>query len=333
MPAQTTLDRIVAGFRENPGVRQKASLGLISEVLGRSDWVQGPGDDAAAVPTGEGYVLAAGEALWPPFVEQDPRGAGVGAVIANVNDIAAMGGRCLGLIDTLVASEPAARAALEGMRWAADRYAVPVLGGHLTLHTGAPSLSAFAVGRATALLAARHATPGHVLLHAAALDGQLRADFPFFPAVEERGAQLPGDVAVLAEVAERGLCVAAKDISMAGFLGSLAMLLEPSGCGVTVDLDQVPRPEDVPLETWLRVFPSYGFLLCAPPAHAEACAAAFTDRGLACAVVGHLDGSGELRARLEGHRAAVVDLREAPVTRIAPPVEDAGDVTSARRAP
>jgi selenophosphate synthetase-related protein len=293
--------------------------------LGHSDWVRGYGDDAAAVPAGDGYLLAAGEALWPPFVARDPRGAGIGAVIANVNDIAAMGGRCLGLIDTLVAGEPEARTALEGMRWAADRYGVPVLGGHLTLHEGPSAMSAFALGQATALLSSRRAAPGQVLLHAAALEGRLREDFPFFPAFEERGAQLPGDVALLAEVAEQGLCVAAKDISMAGLLGSLAMLLEPSGCGVAVELERVPRPADVPVETWVRVFPSYGFLLCAPPAHAEACAAAFTERGLACAPIGRLDGSGRLRARLDGHEALITDLGHASVTRLAAPTGDPAD--------
>lgn len=324
MDARTRLDRIAAEFREHPGVQQKAGLSLVSEVLGGSDWVRGYGDDAAAVPAGDGYLLAAGEALWPPFVAHDPRGAGVGAVIANVNDIAAMGGRCVGLVDTLVAGEPDARAALEGLRWAAERYDVPVLGGHLTLRDGPSSMAAFAVGQATTLLSARHAAPGHVLLHAVALEGRLRTDFPFFPAVEERGGQLPGDVAVLADVAERGWAVAAKDISMAGLLGSLAMLLEPTGCGVAVDGERVPCPPDVALDTWLRVFPSYGFLLCAPPAHADACAAAFTDRGLACASIGQLDDSGQLRLRLGGAEAVIADLPHDSVTRLASPTDRAG---------
>jgi selenophosphate synthetase-related protein len=315
------LDRIVAGFRDHPGVRQKANLALVTEVLGGSDWIQGPGDDAAALPTGDGHLLAAGEALWPPFVEADPHGAGIAAVLANVNDIAAMGGRCLGLLDTWVGAEPAARAALEGLRWAAEAYGVPLLGGHLTLGEGAPALSAFAVGRAGTLLSARHAHPGQVLLSACATQGQLRGDFGFFPAFEQRGDALPGDVAVLADTAEAGEAVAAKDVSMAGLLGSLAMLLEPSGCGVALDLNALPRPPEVGVETWVSVFPSYGFLLCAPPSRAEACRARFTDRGLACAPVGHLDATGQLRARLDGHEALVADLAREPVTRLAPPAD------------
>lgn len=323
MISTSTLNRIVAGFREHPGVRQKASLALVSQVLGGSDWVQGPGDDAAAVPMGAEHVLAAGEALWPPFVEADPRGAGVGAVIANVNDIAAMGGRCLGILDTWVGSEPAGREALEGLRWAAGAYGVPLLGGHLTLRDGAPALSAFAIGRASALLSARHAQPGHVLLYACATEGRLRDDFAFFPAVVERGDALPGDVGALADTAEAGEAVAAKDVSMAGLLGSLAMLLEPSGCGVALDLDALPRPAGVAIDTWVSVFPSFGFLLCAPPEGAEACRARFTGRGLACEPVGRLDATGRLRACLGGEEALVADLSHEPVTRLARPADAA----------
>ena len=85
---------------------------------------------------------------------------------------------------------------------------------------------------------------------------------------------------VLAEVADNGACVAAKDISMAGLVGSLAMLLEHGRFGVTVDLDRLPRPAGVPLERWLTCFPSFGFLLCVPPGREDACIRPFQQRGL-----------------------------------------------------
>ena len=59
----------------------------------------------------------------------------------------------------------------------------------------------------------------------------MRTDFPFFRSFDERGSRLAGDVRVLAAVASSGACVAAKDVSMAGLVGSLAMLLEWAGWG------------------------------------------------------------------------------------------------------
>ncbi len=305
---------MVQAFKEHGGVHAKASLRLVTEALGPTDWLHGPGDDAAVIDQDDGYLLAAGEAIWPPFVEADPYAAGIAAVLTNVNDIAAMGGRTLAVIDTLVGPEAIARRALDGMRFAAGLYQVPIAGGHLTVWADHPALSAFAVGRAKRLLSAVNVAPGQSLLFACCLDGQMRADFPFFSAIEERGAQMAGDVDLLARVAESGDCVAAKDVSMAGLLGSLAMLLEPTRAGASVELDRLPRPDAVPLAAWLNAFPSFGFLLCAPAGRDGFCRAAIRERGLECEVIGRIDESGALRVSLAGESAELVDLTRAGVT-------------------
>jgi uncharacterized protein len=311
------LTDVVNAFRNHPGLRAKAGIGLVTEMLGPTDWVHGPGDDAAIVSLDGRLLLAGGEALWPPFVAADPVGAGIAAVIANVNDIAAMGGRCLGIVDTIVAAEEVARAILSGLRHAAELYGVSILGGHLTLREGPPSLSAFALGVATRPLSASRLEVGQVLLSACCLDGELRADFPFFRSYDRRETRVRGDVELLAQLAERGDCVAAKDVSMAGLLGSLAMLLEPTGYGAVVDLAAIPRPPDVPLSVWTGVFPSYGFLLTADAARAAACQASFLDRGLACAEIGRINDTGELTARLNGEQALLLDVTRDGVTSLA----------------
>jgi hypothetical protein len=175
-------------------------------------------------------------------------------------------------------------------------------------------VSAFGVGDAPAPLSVTRAEPGQSLVVAAALDGEMRPDFPFFPAFRARGDRCAGDVRLLGALARDGVCVAAKDISMAGLIGSLAMLLECDGLGVTVDLDAVPTPAGVPLTRWLNCFPSFGFLLCVPPGREDECLAAFAGRDLAAAVVGTLDDSGELAVRSGDERELVLRLDEFRVT-------------------
>ncbi|HEX6261926.1 MAG TPA: AIR synthase related protein [Actinomycetota bacterium] len=310
----TTLDEIVRRYREHPGLGAKRPLRIVREALGPSDAVTGPGDDAAAIKHGDGHLLVAGEAMWPPFAEADPFGAGAAAVVANVNDVAAMGGRPLAIVDTIVGPEEDARRALEGMGWAADLYGVPVVGGHLTVAKGPPSISAFVAGRARTLLSATRVAPGQVLLVACCREGRMREDFPFFSSLRERGERLRDDVAVLADVAEGDLAEAAKDVSMAGFLGSLAMLLEPTRAGATVDLDAMPRPEGVANEDWAGAFPTYGFWLTARPEAAEDCRDAFLSRGLASELVGELDDTGVLRVRFAGEVGDLADLARDPPT-------------------
>jgi uncharacterized protein len=317
------LAAVVRGFRSHPGLLGKARIAIVTDVLGPTDWDRGPGDDAAVLPRDGGHALVAGEAMWPPFVERDPFGAGVAAMVANVNDIAAMGGRPEALVDTIVADEASARLALEGLRFAAELYRVPVVGGHLTIRPGPPALSAFILGTARRPLRALEAAPGQALLFCACLDGRMRDDFPFFSSIRERGPAVADDVRLLADLAEAGHCRAAKDVSMAGVLGSLAMLLEPTRCGVLVDLDGLPRPPGVSLAAWAGAFPSFGFLLCAPPSKVQACRDAFTARGLACEQVGLLDGSGAVRARLGRREELLIDLRRQPVTGLLGPLGQA----------
>src|SRR5262245_953737 len=104
------LDDLVRRARTAPGLRAKAAIGIVAEVLGGVDWRAGPGDDGAVVPGRDGDLVVGGEAIFPPFVAADPFGAGVAAVLANVNDLAAMGATPLAIVDTVTGPERVARA-------------------------------------------------------------------------------------------------------------------------------------------------------------------------------------------------------------------------------
>jgi uncharacterized protein len=319
------LDGLAAYLRSQPALRAKGEIKLVSEVLGGGSWVHGPGDDGAVVPTrgprGSGgtgdQVIACGEALLPAFVAADPYAAGIAAVLANVNDLAAMGATPVAIVDTIVGSTELAREVLRGMKDACEWYDVTLVGGHLTVHDGAPALSAFGVGSAAAVLSTTHVAAGQSLVVAACTQGEMRTDFPFFRSFDERGTQLADDVRVLASVASSGACVAAKDISMAGLVGSLAMLLEWSRLGVTVDLEQVPHPPGVAMKDWLTCFPAYGFLLCVPQGREADCLAPFHARGLDATVVGMIDKSGLLALRSGEVEVTVLDLSSDRVTGLA----------------
>jgi uncharacterized protein len=318
-PTPDKLEELVDLVRSHPGLRSKASIGMVRDVFGAGDWISGPGDDAAVVDVdaGPGRVVVCGEALYPPFAQRDPYGAGVAAVLTNVNDVAAMGGEPLGVVDTLVGEEDACRSAMEGMRDASRLYQVPIVGGHLTVSPGPLSLSAFAVGRVRTPLSATAARPGQGLGLLACLEGDMRDDFPFFRSFEPRGERLGGDVRLLAGLADDGACVAAKDVSMAGLIGSLAMLLEPSGCGVTIDLDALPLPEGVALDRWLISFPCYAFLLCVPDGGEDRCRSAADGRGLSYSTLGTLDATGHIVLTAGGERRTAFDLAKDAITGLA----------------
>src|SRR5689334_10313561 len=298
-----------------PGLLGKRDLELITRLDAELD-----GDDGALIPHGDGFFVTCGEAISPPFLLADPYGAGSAAVVTNVSDVRAMGARPHGIVDMLVSpSHEHAAQVLSGMRWAADKLGVPILGGHLTIGH-APALSASATGFTKAPLRASSARPGDVLIAVFATDGRYMSDAnDFFTALHDRDdTALKQDGEALVEVAERGFAHAARDISMPGIAGSLLQFAEGAGVGATLDLDAIPKPAYVPIERWLLTFPSFGFLLAARPDTAERAVHTFAQRDLAAAVCGEFDDTRTLKLRHGDTTATAWDLTRRPLTGLSP---------------
>ena len=228
------LEQLAATIRDSPALAAKRDLALLTRLGAPLD-----GDDGAAIPHGDGYLIVCGEAIHPAFVRENPHAAGAAAVVTNVSDVRAMGGRPVGLVDMLVSPDRGhAEAVLDGLAWAAGLLGVDVVGGHLTLGYE-PALSASCTGVARRPLRAGNARPGDDLLAAFCLEGRYTENTPFFSSLRDRApAKLRDDGEALVEAAESGAAHAARDVSMPGIAGSLLQLLEVAGCGATLELEQ-----------------------------------------------------------------------------------------------
>jgi uncharacterized protein len=310
----TALEQLAADIRSAPALAAKRELALLRRLQASLD-----GDDGAAIALGDRYLIVCGEAIQPAFVRRDPHAAGAAAVVTNASDVRAMGGRPLGLVDMLISPDRAhADAVLDGIAWAAGLLGIDVVGGHLTLGEE-PALSASCTGIATRPLLATNARPGDTLLAAFCLEGRYTPGTPFFSSLRDRAPQaLRDDGEALVEVADSGAVHAARDVSMPGVAGSLLQLLESAGCGATLEIERIPRPDGVSLDRWLGTFPSFGYLLVAPPDGVDAAAEPFRRRGLACAPCGRLDGTKTLRLSRETESVVLWDLKREPFTHLGP---------------
>jgi AIR synthase-related protein len=224
---------LVASLRESRGFRHKTDIaGVVSSLArqlpgGAGDLGQAVavGDDCAALPDGDGYLLFAIEGMVSDFVQAMPWFAGYSSVMVNVSDIYAMGGRPLAVVDALWSNGiEAAHEVLAGMAAASVAYGVPIVGGHTNARSDQAQLAVSILGRAKALLSSFNARPGDRLLMAVDLRGRFEEPYPFWNAsVGAPAARLRDDLELLPRLAESGLCDAAKDISMAGTLGTALM--------------------------------------------------------------------------------------------------------------
>ncbi len=307
----------------------KRDIQLAARAFGRSvqsSWFPAAkpilnGDDAAALPDGDGFVLFAAEGMRTEFLAADPWFCGFCSVMVNLNDIAAMGGRPWAITDVLFMGAGENERVLEGMVAASEAFGVPIVGGH-TSRVGGPSFLAVSVlGRAQKLISGHAAQVGQTLLVAVDLRGSYRGlGGNFNAATTASPEQLRRQLALLPELAEAGLVNAGKDISMAGVCGSLLMLLETSQVGAELDLLRVPAPPNADVFRWLNAFPSFGFVLSVEPGHVSEVCARFRAHDIDCAAVGEITRTRRLELMAGKERALYWDLAE-PLTGFgAPPL-------------
>jgi AIR synthase-related protein len=189
-------------------------------------------------------------------------------VLVNVNDLAAMGARPVGLLDALGARDASfAARILSGLRRAAAAYDVPVLGGHTQL--GVPAaLSVTALGRTAHPVPGGGGKPGHRVRLTADLGGRWRPGYAGRQ-WDSTTSRSPAELAAMIAAVGQARPSAAKDVSMAGIAGTLGMLAEASGCGAVLDVARVPRPAGATMGDWLTCFPGFAMLTAdgagAPP--------------------------------------------------------------------
>ena len=281
-----TRGRLVAHGREHAVVdwpidrvqrlveRTKAALGDLLAPLAEVPSGRGGagfvGDDGAPVPGTD--LVAACDAILPSMVERDPEWAGWCGVLVNLNDLAAMGARPVGLLDAVGARDVSfARRVLRGLAEASRAWGVPVLGGHTQL--GVPAaLSVTALGRTARPTPGGGGRPGHRLRLTADLGGGWRPGYTgaqWDSSSHRTGEQLRALGGVVETLAPR----AAKDVSMAGIVGTAGMLAEASGCRAVLDVAAVPVPDGVGAGDWLTCFPGFAMITAHPSGPSQPCGA------------------------------------------------------------
>ena len=243
------------------------------------------------------------------LLQNEPYAAGKASVMVTVNDIYSMGGRPLAMVNVLASGNEAHRSkVIDGIKKGCEKLNVPMVGGHLHPDAPAdvPSLSVAILGTAKKLLRSHLAEPGDDLVFAADLSGQVGCSS--VTSWDANSGKTTGELLFRLEtlpfIAERGWACACKDVSNAGLLGTLSIMMENSGTGALIDLDAIPCPAPLAMSQWLVSFQSFGFVLSAKPEFSSRIIGLFNERGLDAAVVGKV---------LDGHTVTVASGPESQV--------------------
>ncbi len=304
------LSALAAQLRCLQGLQAKRDIQGAAAAFGHHPFSElGPasrlGDDAALLPAQSGRLLLACEGMQPELVQEDPWFAGWCSVLVNLSDIAAMGGRPMALVNSVWSpDEQAMEPLLAGMRFACDRFALPMVGGHTNAHSPYAALSVSVLGVAEGpVLSARAARDGDALVLLVDGDGRPYKHYPFWDAATRADpSRLRAQWALLPRLAQTGLAHAAKDISMGGLVGTAAMFAEACGLAISLELDAIPRPAGLAEVEWLSCFPSFGFLLAVHPNQLPALASVLSpfDHLISAPIGRFATGGGGVTLRRQG---------------------------------
>lgn len=321
------LKKIAKEIREFEGVTRKKPLAELINIFDTvrceySNSVVDFGDDAAVIDIGgEDYILFAADGIWGRLVNASPWWAGYTSVLVNVNDIAAMGGKPVAMVNVLSSDDlDASRQLLRGIRDGIAKFGVPMVGGHLHPDTPYTSLSVAIIGtvKKGCEIKSGTAKTGDVVIAAYDMDGKVGPNSPysFDTTTDKEPEEVRARYRVMQELGERKLLTAGKDISNPGLLGTLGMLLETSRKGARVDLKRIPVPEGVGLTQWLKIHPATGFIVTASQENESEVIRLFESTGYTASGIGIVDNTSKLEICCDDECVTVFDFKKDVVTGI-----------------
>ncbi len=325
MESKLNLKDICQDIRSYAGVLRKNPIGNVFARLQKTHVYGSPlpnfGDDAAIIPWDSKYLLLAADGMMIKLLIHEPYAAGKAAVLVTVNDIYSMGGRPLGMVNVLASGETEQRDLIvQGIEKGCHKLKVPMLGGHL--HPDAeksyPSLSVAILGWSNELIRSHLAVPGDDLILAVDLNGRAGcwSVISWDANSGKSSHELLRRLDVLPQLAERRIVNAGKDISNAGILGTLAIMMENSGQGAIIDIHSIPKPPHLDMSDWLLCFQSYGFVLSVPPEFSELVSLLFEEEGITASVVGSVTKEQKVVIRDSSEEEILFDFERECITGI-----------------
>ena len=316
------LKKVVEAIRTFPGVTRKNRIHEVVKLLPTSSFVNvaaSEGEDAAAIEYGDNYLLFAADGIMESLLKSDPFNAGYYAVLVNINDIAAMGGKPIAMVDVIsVKDGKICSQILKGMEFAVKKFNVPIVGGHTHPDCQYHAIDISIIGTVpkTDLIRSSTAQDGDDVVFVVDLDGEFPTTVPFAwdttSKKEDKIVQAQMDM--MCTIGKEHLAHAAKDMSNPGSLGTLGMLLESSGKGAVIDITKIPCPENVDFIKWVLAYPGCGFVFTCAPENSKKIIDLFSTVGCTGAVVGKVNNTSILSLKDEKEELVLFDFSKEIIT-------------------
>jgi len=319
------LDQIVDRVRSYEGLLRKQPIEDVFDklVLHGQPGLQLPnfGDDAAVIPWEEGFLLLAADGILTRLLLNEPYAAGKASVMVTVNDIYSMGGRPLAMVNVLTSGDEDHRSkVVEGIKKGCEKLKVPMVGGHLhpDAPENSPSLAVAILGHANKLLRSHLAEAGDDIILAVDLKGDkgCHSVVSWDANSGKTPEELLHRLEALPIIAEKELAQTCKDVSNAGILGTVSIMMENSGKGAIIEVTSIPKPPEIELSDWLVCFQSFGFVFSVNPKNSEKVITLFREREITATIIGKVTEQPTIILKNGPESKVLFDFRKDKITGI-----------------
>ncbi|RLI80609.1 methanogenesis marker 2 protein [Archaeoglobales archaeon] len=300
------LKKIVESIRNYEGLRRKKYAGVFGKKIGVEI-----GEDAAVIDVGtEDLLLFTADGIWDVVLQKDLQWGGFVSILVNIHDIAAMGGIAISAVNIVsVVDDKALDEISMGMRRACDLYGVGVVNGHIHPNANTNSIDVAMIGKVkrNSVVYSNTAKAEDYLVYAVDLDGNIHPKLKYnFDSTKKDARILRMQMEAMQKIGEEKIASAGKDVSNAGLVGTIGMMMEVSRKGCTIDLNSVPKPDGIEMGHWLKVYPAAGFVITTPTP--EKAIKIFEKHFLTASIIGRVNNSLKVELCLNGERKTVFDF-------------------------
>ncbi len=282
---QPSVSELSSALKQFKGLTRKSALGDLLEIMGENVY-----DDAGSLNLGDTKIVVSADGIVDSLVKDDPWLAGFYSVVVNVNDIVAKGARPLGYVHVLSSSSPNLRLQIvKGIKYGLDKYGLKFLKGHTHPDTPYDAVDAAVIGVSHSFISSATAKLNDSIIIAVDVEGKpgSKGWVKTFDSVQSKTRkQVLTRLEAPMQLAEKNLVHTSKDVSGPGVIGTIAMLCESSHVGAQINIESIPKPENISLQEWLVTYPSIGFVFTTDKP--EECIMLLRKHGLTANVVGSI---------------------------------------------
>jgi selenophosphate synthetase-related protein len=322
------LSSIVSEVKDYWGLRRKQPIGQLVTILRKEGFrcphvLSSIGEDSAAIDLGgKDLILLSTDAVIPELAESNPYVAGYAAILVNVNDIYAAGGRpIVAMVNIAFTEMDAGVKFMEGICNAGRKFRVEVVRGHTTPNAPINGVSASICGTVhrDSYISAGGAQPGDQIILAVDLQGRVSPNYEYGwdTTTLKTSKEVLKRYEAMRVLADQNLLTASKDLSNGGIIGTTLLLLEYAQKGAIIEFEAIPTPNEFDLTTWLKMYISTGFVVTTPPENVDSVITIFQQHGYKSTAIGKVDKTQKLQVQLGKEKTTIFDFTQESI--VAPP--------------